>query len=78
MDSLRGEFAVVERRWSKIKTESEEWGKLLESIHPEMETFQVCKCWVLNSPVSMGQGTRLPLCMLAGQGSKSYISNLSQ
>ena len=41
MDSLRSEFSAVEMRWSKIKTELEEWGRLLESLHPEMETFQV-------------------------------------
>ena len=41
MDSLRSEFSAVERRWSKVRMESEEWGKLLESLHPEMEAFQV-------------------------------------
>ena len=41
MDSLRGEFTAVERRWKKVKTESEEWGRVLELLHPEMETFQV-------------------------------------
>ena len=41
MDSLRSEFLAVEKRWMRVNGESEEWGKLLESIHPEMETFQV-------------------------------------
>ena len=41
MDSLRSEFLAVEKRWSKVRAESEEWGRILESLHPEMETFQV-------------------------------------
>ncbi|CAI8007197.1 Dystrophin, partial [Geodia barretti] len=40
MDSLRSEFLAVEKRWSKVRAESEEWGRILESLHPEMETFQ--------------------------------------
>jgi hypothetical protein len=40
MDSLRGEFSAVERRWGRVRAESAEWGRLLESLHPEMETFQ--------------------------------------
>ena len=32
---------AVEKRWSKVRAESEEWGRILESLHPEMETFQV-------------------------------------
>ena len=41
MDSLRSEFSVVERRWVKLKADSDEWGKILDSLNPEMETFQV-------------------------------------
>ena len=41
MDSLRSEFSAVERRWLKVKGEADEWGKLLDSIYPEMENFQV-------------------------------------
>ena len=41
MDSLRSEFTAVERRWVKLRGEAEKWGKMLERIHPEMETFQV-------------------------------------
>ena len=40
-EELRSQFAGVDGRWRKISTEGEEWGKLLESVHPEMEVFQV-------------------------------------
>lgn len=41
-ESLRSQFSGLEERWRKLWTEGERWGKLLQSVHPELERFQVC------------------------------------
>ena len=41
MDRLRVQYGTLEERWRRVSREAEEWGELLENVHPEMEKFQV-------------------------------------
>ena len=45
-ESLRSQFSGLEERWKKLWAEGEQWGKLLQSVHPELEKFQVQFEWV--------------------------------
>jgi len=40
-DNLRVQYGTLEERWRVVSREAEEWGELLENVHPEMEKFQV-------------------------------------
>ena len=42
-DSLRAQYGTVEERWGRVYSEGEEWRRLLEMVHPEMQQFQVCE-----------------------------------
>ena len=41
MDNLWVQYGTLEERWRVVSREVEEWGELLENVHPEMEKFQV-------------------------------------
>ena len=40
-EGLKAGCSGVENRWKWVCSEAEEWGKLLETVLPEMEKFQV-------------------------------------
>ena len=40
-ESLRSQYGGLEERWRKLWSEGEQWGQLLQSVHPELEKFQV-------------------------------------
>ena len=62
MDALRTEFASVEERWGRVRGESGEWGRVLETVHPEMEELQV--------GVAGGRGWWAGLSFVVGYGVK--------
>ena len=43
-ENLQEQFRGVASRWERVWCEGEEWGRLLEGVHPEMEAFQVGQC----------------------------------
>ena len=40
-ESLRSQYGGLEERWKKLWSEGEQWGQLLQTVHPELEKFQV-------------------------------------
>ena len=40
-ESLRSQYSGLEERWRKLWSEGEQWGQLLQTVHPELEKFQV-------------------------------------
>ena len=37
----RVQYGTLEERWRVVSRKAEEWGELMENVHPEMEKFQV-------------------------------------
>ena len=68
MDALRKEFSSVEERWGRVRSEGVEWGRVLETVHPEMEELQVGVAWGGVSGHGRGRVGGRGRCRVSGRG----------
>ena len=41
LEGLRAQYSTVGERWKGVWSGAEQWGRLLDVVHPEMKQFQV-------------------------------------